>query len=221
MRLALFDLDNTLLAGDSDYLWGRFLVELEVVDGDHYERENQRFFDDYKAGRLDIFEFLSFSLQPLRDNDPHTLLQWRERFVREVITPLVTEPALELVAQHRAQGDLLMIITATNRFVTAPIAELFGIDRLLATEPEQIDGRYTGRVAGVPCFQKGKVERLREWLSQSGATLDDSWFYSDSHNDLPLLELVEHPVAVDPDPQLRTTARERGWQILSLHGGSH
>ena len=216
MALAIFDLDNTLLAGDSDYLWGVFLAELGVVDRDHYERENERFFNAYKAGTLDIRAFLRFSLRPLRDNPEADLQRWRRRFVREKIEPIILPPALELIDRHRRAGDTLLIITATNAFVTAPIAQRLGVRHLIATEPEQVDGSYTGEVTGIPCFQQGKVDRLRLWLETHDRNLSDSSFYSDSHNDIPLLEQVDHPVAVDPDPKLAELARYRGWPIISL-----
>jgi HAD superfamily hydrolase (TIGR01490 family) len=218
MPLALFDLDNTLLAGDSDYLWGVFLGEIGVVDKVRYESMNQRFYDDYKAGVLDIQEFLSFSLKPLADNKPADLAAWHTQFMAQMIEPLITPEAEALVARHRDAGDTLMIITATNSFVTAPIARRFGIEHLIATEPEQRDGHYTGRVAGTPSFREGKVVRLTEWLQSNGRDLADSWFYSDSHNDLPLLERVDHPVAVDPDHQLLHHAEARGWPVISLRG---
>ena len=216
MALALFDLDNTLLAGDSDYLWGRFLVEQGIVDADTYERENQRFYDDYREGRLDIQAFLAFSLRPLAEHDPERLHQWREEFLRLMIDPIILPAARELVERHRQAGDTLVIITATNRFVTGPIAERFGVDHLLATEVEMKDGRYTGRSTGIPCFQDGKVERLEAWLAETGHSLAGSSFYSDSHNDLPLLERVERPVAVDPDEILRHHALGHGWPVISL-----
>ncbi len=216
LSLAIFDLDNTLLAGDSDYLWGTFLVAQGLVDGNHYERENQRFYDDYKAGRLDIHEFLAFSLTPLATLPRAQLFALREQFIREVIEPILLPKAHALLAEHRERGDTLMIITATNRFVTEPIAAAYGIEHLIATDPEERNGQYTGRVAGVPSFQHGKVERLHTWLQQHGAHLEGSWFYSDSHNDLPLLERVAHPVAVDPDPTLNDHALAKGWPILSL-----
>ncbi len=217
MALALFDLDNTLLAGDSDYLWGVFLGERGVVDPETYARENERFYQEYKEGRLDIHEFLAFSLGPLAENDPDRLRAWREEFLAEKIDPLITEDARLLVEMHRKRGDTLVVITATNSFVTAPIARRFGILNLIATEPELVDGRFTGRVDGIPCFRDGKVKKLRQWLENREESLDDAWFYSDSHNDLPLLELVSHPMAVDPDPTLETLAAERGWPILYLH----
>lgn len=216
LELAIFDLDNTLLGGDSDYLWGRFLVRKGLVDGELFERENQRFYDEYKAGTLDIHEFLRFSLKPLTEHEPEVLESWRRVFMEEMIAPIILPKARALVDRHRAEGRRSLIITATNRFVTEPIAEAFGVDDLLATEPERVNGRYTGRVAGIPCFQEGKVQRLEAWLAEHGGDLKGSWFYSDSHNDLPLLERVDHPVAVDPDATLAAAARERGWEILSL-----
>ena len=216
MGLALFDLDNTLLGGDSDYLWGRFLVEHGIVDGDEYEARNQDFYEQYRAGSLDIQAFLAFSLAPLAAHPPERLYQWREAFVETFIEPIMLPAARDLLERHRAAGDELVIITATNRFVTEPIAERFGVHHLLATEPEMRDGRYTGRPAGIPCFQDGKVRRLEAWLAEQGRDLRDTWFYSDSHNDLPLLERVDRPVAVDPDETLRRIAHERGWPVISL-----
>ena len=219
MSLAIFDLDNTLLGDDSDYLWGQFLIEQGLVDGEDYERENQRFYDAYRAGTLDIQEFLAFMLRPLAEHPLENLLIWRERFIEDKIRPILLPKALELLARHRDAGDTLLIITATNRFITAPIAELLDVPHLLATEVELADGRYTGRSFGIPCFQHGKVERLSEWLAETGHDLDQSWFYSDSHNDLPLLGRVRYPVAVDPDAVLAQHARERGWPIISLREG--
>ncbi len=216
MTLAIFDLDNTLLGGDSDYLWGRFLVERGIVDGVYYERENQRFYDEYKAGVLNIHEFLNFSLKPLAEHDPETLRRWHREFMASHIAPIMQPKARTLLERHRQQGHFLLIITATNHFVTAPIAEALGVDDLLATDPEFHDGCYTGRVSGIPCFREGKVQRLEAWLKTTGRNLAGSWFYSDSHNDLPLLEMVEHPVAVDPDETLEDHARTRGWEIISL-----
>lgn len=217
MALAIFDLDNTLLAGDSDYLWGTFLCDQGIVDRNLYEQENRRFYEEYKEGRLDIMEFLRFSLYPLSQHPLETLQQWHQQFMRRYIDPLITQEAMALVDEHRRKGDLLMIITATNAFVTAPITERFGINHLIATEPEIKEGRYTGEVAGEPSFQQGKVNRLDEWLHQHQQSLEGSWFYSDSHNDLPLLERVEHPVAVNPDERLEECARQQGWPIIRLH----
>jgi HAD superfamily hydrolase (TIGR01490 family) len=216
MALALFDLDNTLLDGDSDYLWGCFLVEHGIVDGETYRSENQRFFAQYLAGSLDIHEFLRFQLHPLATHKRYQLEQWREQFLQQKIDPVLLPKARELLERHRRQGDELLIITATNRFITGPIAERYAVPHLLATEPELYNGEYTGEVSGTPCFQAGKVERLESWLEAQGQNLAGSWFYSDSHNDLPLLERVDHPVAVDPDDRLRALAGERGWPTISL-----
>jgi HAD superfamily hydrolase (TIGR01490 family) len=218
MNLAIFDLDNTLLAGDSDYLWGQFLVEQNLVDGRWYAEENRRFYEAYGAGTLDILEFLRFSLKPLRDNDPAQLREWRRGFVAKKIMPVIAPATRELLARHAARGDERLIITATNRFVTEPIAAELGIHHLLATDPEMRDGRYTGEVSGVPCFQQGKVERLRRWLEDEQRSFRATWFYSDSHNDLPLLRQVDHPVAVDPDPALRNEAEAKRWPVVSLRG---
>jgi len=216
VSLAIFDLDNTLLGGDSDYLWGLFLIEHGIVERALYERENQRFYDEYRAGTLDIYAFLEFQLRPLAAHDMATLYGWRRQFMREQILPIVLPKARELVQRHRAQGDELLIITATNRFITEPIAAEFGISELLASDPEIRDGRYTGRVEGVPCFREGKVTRLETWLGERSVNLEDSWFYSDSHNDVPLLEKVSHAVAVDPDKTLQRHALQQGWPIISL-----
>lgn len=216
MALALFDLDNTLLAGDSDYLWGVFLAEQGIVDAEYYEQENQRFYDEYKQGTLDIFEFLAFSFKALTENDAYTLRQLQHLFLEEKIRPIMSPASFELIEKHRAAGDTLLVITATNSFVTAPIVKAFGIENLLATEPEIIEGKYTGKVEGTPCFQEGKVERLNIWMKEHGINLEGSWFYSDSHNDLPLLKLVDHPVVVDGDEKLLEYANTQGWPITSL-----
>lgn len=220
MALAIFDLDNTLLAGDSDYLWGTFLTERGVVDEEEFERENERFYREYKEGRLDIYEFLRFSFRPLRANRREDLERWRQDFLSEKIDPIILPKARELVAHHRDAGDDLLIVTATNEFVTAPIAERLGIDNLIATVPAQSNGHYTGEVAGTPSFQEGKVKRLMDWLRGTSTNLAGSTFYSDSHNDIPLLERVDHPVAVDPDEHLRRHAGEHGWPIVSLRARS-
>lgn len=216
MPLAIFDLDNTLLDGDSDYLWGCYLAQHGLVDGAEYARENERFYREYRDGTLDIQEFLRFSLRPLREHPRERLEALRARFLDEQIEPIMTPAARALVERHQSAGDILLIITATNAFVTAPIAERFGVPHLIATLPAERDGVYTGEVEGVPSFREGKVERLEQWLAKQGLDLAGSCFYSDSHNDLPLLERVERPIAVDPDAQLRATAETRGWPILSL-----
>ena len=216
MTLAIFDLDNTLLRGDSDYAWGQFLIEQHIVDGETYERENQRYYDEYRAGTLDIFEFLAFTLRPLADHDRTSLDRWHQQFMQQKTLPMITPATRELVDMHRTAGDTLVVITATNSFITGPIAAELGIPHLIATEPEMVDGRFTGRVSGTPCFREGKVQRLREWLDTNGGDLNGSWFYSDSHNDLPLLQLVERPVAVNPDPTLLQHAQARRWPVITL-----
>jgi len=222
LTLAIFDLDNTLMAGDSDYLWGGFLVERGIVDKDEFACANERFYREYQAGSMDIYEFLRFSLRPLRDNRPEDLRRWRRDFLHEKIEPIVLPSARKLVERHRAAGDTLLIVTATNEFVTAPIAEHLGVPNLIATIPEQVNGHYTGEVSGIPAYQAGKVERLLDWLEGTAAgaagRLAGSTFYSDSHNDIPLLERVDHPVATDPDDRLQRHARNRGWPIISLRG---
>jgi HAD superfamily hydrolase (TIGR01490 family) len=214
--IALFDLDNTLIAGDSDFLWGCFLVEQGIVDATLYERENQRFYDQYKVGELDIHEFMDFQLRLLSEHSLDTLQQWRRQYVEEKITPVLLPRAQALIERHRQQGDTLIVITATNRFLTDPVVKLYGISHLIATEPEMQNDQYTGKVAGTPCFQDGKVVRLTEWLDENRQSLQDSWFYSDSHNDLPLLNKVTHPVAVDPDAILERHASDHDWPIISL-----
>ena len=216
MALALFDLDNTLLAGDSDYLWGVFLAEQGIVDAEFYAQENQRFYDEYKQGTLDIFEFLAFSLKALTENDEHTLRRLQQQFLEDKIRPIMSPAAFKLIEKHRQAGHTLVVITATNSFVTAPIVEAFGIENLLATEPEIVDGKYTGKVEGIPCFQEGKVQRLNKWMKDHHMNLENSWFYSDSHNDLPLLKQVSFPVAVDPDTSLREFASQKDWPIITL-----
>lgn len=220
MALAIFDLDNTLLDGDSDYLWGRFLVERNIVDRAVYEAENDRYYRAYQSGTLDIHDYLRFALKPLAQNDPRQLRAWRAQFIDEKIRPIVLSQGRELVESHRRQGDILLIITATNRFLTEPIAALFGIDNLLATDPAMAGERYTGDIAGIPAFREGKILALEAWLKHTGHDLADSWFYSDSHNDIPLLERVTHPIAVDPDPPLRLHALEHVWPIISLRGSN-
>jgi HAD superfamily hydrolase (TIGR01490 family) len=219
VSLAIFDLDNTLIADDSDYLWGQFLVDQGIVDKSYYESANVKFYDQYKQGMLDIIEFLRFSLKPLADNNPDQLYQWRAQFIEQAIRPLLLESAQQLIDKHKQQGDTLLVITATNRFVTEPIVQLYGIENLLATTPEFIAGRYTGGFVDIPCFQEGKVKLLEAWLKDSPETMEGSWFYSDSHNDLPLLKLVDHPVAVDPDEKLTKFANECNWPIISLRDG--
>lgn len=219
MQLALFDLDSTLLPIDSDYEWGRFLVRLGVVDAEFAQRENDRFYEDYKAGRLNILEFLAFQLGPLAGRSRAELDAWHAQYMHEVVEPAIRPEARALVDRHQQAGDLCAIVTATNDFVTAPIARRFGIEHLIATQAEREGEGYSGRPTGLPNFREGKVERTRQWLEGQGKRREDfarSWFYSDSANDLPLLSWVTDPVATNPDERLRAHAQARGWPILQL-----
>jgi HAD superfamily hydrolase (TIGR01490 family) len=218
-EIALFDLDNTLLSGDSDYEWAQFLIERGVLDRSEYEARNDHFFRQYKEGRLDIHEFLDFRLAPLAHRSRDELDSWHAEFMRTRIRPIVRAKGRELVRRHSEAGHLCAMVTSTNAFITAPIARELGLQHLLATELEVRDGKFTGKPSGTPSFRMGKVTRLAEWLGgrgQSLASFAASWFYSDSHNDLPLLERVTRPIAVDPDDVLREEALERGWQIITL-----
>lgn len=216
MVLAIFDLDNTLIAGDSDYLWGEYLSDIGAVDRERYDLLNAGYFQQYQAGTLNIDEFLRFSLKPLAENAWADLCRWRMDFVTKKIDPILLPKADELIEAHRRQQHQLLIITSTNRFVTEPIADRLGIPHLIATEPEFANGQYTGQVVGTPSFAEGKVTRLLAWLKQKRFAPEEIWCYSDSHNDLPLLNFATHPVAVDPDPVLHREAIARGWSILSL-----
>lgn len=219
MRLVLFDLDNTLLSGDSDFEWAQFLIEQGVLDREVYEARNLEFYQQYRNGTLDIHEFLDFQLKPLSRHPRGLLDAWHREFMRSKIRPLMLPRARALVAEHLSRGDLCAIITATNSFVTAPIAREFGIEHLIATEPEEIDGEFTGRVRGIPSFREGKVARLEAWLAGRGlgwASFGESWFYSDSVNDAALLGRVTNPVVVDPDDMLRAHAERQRWTIISL-----
>lgn len=216
MTLALFDLDNTLLGGDSDHAWGLFLVAKGLVDADYYSAANDRFYAEYQAGTLDINAYLAFALAPLTRFTQAELNALHQEFMAQFIEPLILPKALALLDHHRQQGHRLVIITATNRFITGPIAKRLDVADLLATEAEVIDGRYTGNISGTPCFQGGKVVRLQQWLLSEGEDLAGSYFYSDSINDVSLLEAVTHPVAVDPDARLLAWAKERGHAVLSL-----
>ncbi|MBL8473486.1 MAG: HAD family hydrolase [Rhodocyclaceae bacterium] len=220
MDLALFDLDNTLLAGDSDFEWAQFLIDQGVLDRELYEARNQDFYEQYKAGTLDIHEFLAFQLMPLARHTRVELDAWRERFLVERIRPIITGAARDLVSRHADRGDLCAIVTATNSFVTGPIAREFGIAHLIATIPACENGRFSGVPRGLPAFREGKVERVERWLESLGlyfGSFERSWFYSDSLNDLPLLERVSKAVAVDPDATLRAHATRAGWPILHLN----
>jgi HAD superfamily hydrolase (TIGR01490 family) len=216
VSLAIFDLDNTLLSIDSDHAWGEFLLEQGAVDPVEYRQANERFMADYNAGTLDINAFLAVALKPLAENTPEQLAAWHQQFMASKIEPHILPKAEELIARHRTRDDTLLIVTATNRFITGPIAERFGIDHLIAVEPERVNGHYTGKVSGVPSYREGKVTRLQAWLDDQEIALDGAWFYSDSHNDIPLLEIIDNPVAVDPDDTLRKVAEKRHWRIMSL-----
>jgi HAD superfamily hydrolase (TIGR01490 family) len=218
-NLALFDLDNTLLAGDSDYNWSLFLIDEGLLDASTHHDRNEQFYQDYKNGCLDIFAFLKFQLQPLTQHSKQFLDELHLKYMEKVIRPMMTEKAQALVNQHKANGDLCLVITATNSFVTQPIATAYGVEHLIGTDPEMVDGKFTGNVSGVPSFQEGKVTRLNTWLAERGQKLDDfgtSYFYSDSHNDLPLMKLVTNPVAVDADDTLIAYAKQQGWPTMSL-----
>ena len=216
MALAIFDLDNTLIAGDSDYLWGQFLVEKGAVDAEYFKAKNEQFYADYQQGKLDIMAYQQFSLAPLTQQTMTTLRHWHEQFMTQYIQPILLPKAQAQIEQHRNQGDTLLIITATNSFVTRPIAKHYGIDHLIGTDPEIEDNKFTGKVQGIPSFQEGKVIRLQQWLKAHNQTLAGSTFYSDSHNDLPLLKTVDHPIAVDPDNTLKAYAQQHQWPIISL-----
>ena len=219
MNLTLFDLDNTLLNGDSDFEWSQFLIRIGVLDRELFEAKNIAFYEHYKAGTLDIQEFLDFQLKPLSRHARKTLDEWHQRFMREQALGMITQAARDLVNRHRAAGDICVIITATNSFVTAPIAREFGVEYLIATEPEHKNGEFTGNVTDVPCFREGKITRLESWLREQGWSLDsfaDTTFYSDSLNDLPLLAKVKNPIAVNPDDTLRNHAEQHGWPVMNL-----
>lgn len=216
MTLAIFDLDNTLLAGDSDHAWGEFLVRRGLVDGDHYRAENDRFYADYCRGQLDIIAYSEFVFAVLVRETPATLAAWHREFMAEQVAAMILPKGRDLLQAHREQGHRLVIITATNSFITGPIAAELGVADLIATDPEVVDGRFTGKVRGTPCYQHGKITRLQQWLAETGESAEGAWFYSDSRNDIPLLEYVTHPVAVDPDEALRAHAASNGWAVLSL-----
>ena len=216
MALVIFDLDNTLIAGDSDHAWGEFLVERKIVDAEYYQTKNDQFFQDYQSGNLIIEEYLAFALEPLANNTLEDLLSWREAFLTEKILPLMLPKAKALIEKHRKQGDYLLIITATNHFVTERIAKILEVDDLIATEPEKDSLGFTGKIAGTPSFKEGKIIRLNDWLKNHNHSMTGSYFYSDSHNDLPLLELVDNPVAVDPDDTLRAYCEKNKWPVQTL-----
>ena len=216
LTLAIFDLDNTLIGGDSDHSWGEFLVEKGLVDPVHFKQANDQFYQDYLDGTLDIYAYQEFALGPIKGKSAPSLAPLHQEFMESKIAPIMLPKAAELIADHKDKGHTLLIITATNRFVTGPIAERLGIENLLATEPEIIDDHYTGKIVDIPCFQHGKIERLNAWLMSQQLEFNTLYFYSDSSNDLPLLERVTHPVVVDPDEKLRQTAEDKEWPIISL-----
>ncbi|MGE5468340.1 MAG: HAD family hydrolase [Ignavibacteria bacterium] len=219
MKLVLFDLDNTLLAGDSDFEWAQFLISKGVLDREVHEARNLEFYEHYKAGTLDIHAFLDFQLAPLSRHAREELDAWREEFVATRIRPIIGGKARALVQRHLDDDALVAIVTATNSFVTGPIAREFGIPHLIATIPAWDGEKFTGKARGTPSFKDGKIERVEAWLESLGwwwGSFDDSWFYSDSHNDLPLMRKVANPVAVDPDDTLRKHALEMGWKVISL-----
>ena len=214
--LAIFDLDNTLLGGDSDHAWGEFLISEGLVDAEDHKRENDRFYSDYCAGQLDIDAYLRFALKAIAGRSREEVSKLHEVFMRDTIAPMRLPKAEQLLAQHRNQGHYLLVITATADVISAPIATALGVDDVLASNAELVDGKYTGAPTGQPCFQHGKVLRLEQWLDNHHYPLEDAFFYSDSHNDLPLLEAVGQPVAVDADDKLVEHARQRGWPCISL-----
>ena len=216
MPLALFDLDNTLIAGDSDYSWGEFLTTKKIVDSAYFKSKNDQFYKDYQAGKLDILAYLEFSLAPLSALARSELDALHKEIMKKIIEPMWLPKAEELLKTHRDKEDTLMVITSTNRFIVAPICKKLGIEYLIATELEESENKFTGQVSGIPSFQEGKVKRLNNWLNTSNFSLEGSSFYSDSINDLPLLEIVSHPVAVDPCPKLKEEATRRGWKTISL-----
>lgn len=223
MQLALFDLDNTLLSGDSDFEWAQFLISKGVLDREVQEAKNVQFYEQYKAGTLDIYEFLAFQLAPLARHERAELDAWHREFMQTRIHPIMGAAARAKVQEHLEAGHLCLLVTATNSFVTGPIAREFGIPHLIATIPAWENGAFSGLSRGIPSFKEGKITRVEEWLESQGlwwGSFSDSWFYSDSHNDLPLLERVSRPVAVDPDDKLRQTALTKGWEIISLRGNA-
>jgi len=216
MTLALFDLDNTLIGGDSDHAWGQFIVTKGLVDEESYAADNDRFYEDYLRGELDADAYQRFSMKPLAGKSIEWIADLHKEFMTKHIEPIWLDKSEALVEKHRQQSHRLVVITATNRTVVAPIVEKFGIADLICSETEIIDGKYTGNLVDEPCMGSGKVSKLKRWMNQNNENLNGAIFYSDSHNDLPLLNLVSHPVAVDPDDTLKTTAKDKNWPIISL-----
>ena len=216
MALAIFDLDNTLINGDSDHRWGEFLCAEGLVDPRSFSQENDRFYQDYQAGKLDIQAYLQFALRPLAGRTVEEVAELQQRFMKDYVEHMLLPAAFSLLDKHREQGDKLVIITASNTVITKPIAKRLGVSTLMGCNVEIKEGKFTGASVGIPSFREGKVARLTEWMSTNNYSLDGAWFYSDSHNDVPLLERVDNPVATDPDPQLAELARQRSWPIISL-----
>ena len=215
MSLAMFDLDNTLIGGDSDYLWGEFLCEKGIIeDTASFQKMNEYFYQQYEVGKLDIYAWAEFSFKVLTEYSIDELNDLRQNFIHQKIEPIFLDKAQSCINQHKENGDTVLVITASNTFITAPIAKMYGINHLLATEPEFKDGHFTGKVSGTPCFQSGKIDNLMPWIEKHNKNLKGSYFYSDSHNDLPLLELVDNPVAINGDPRLTSTANKNGWPNL-------
>lgn len=220
MALALFDLDNTLLGDDSDHLWGEFLAQRQLVDAADFKAKNDAFYEDYIAGTLDVHDYLRFVLTPLAGRSPEELAGWHADFMQHFIEPVILPAAHQLIARHREAGDTLVVITATNDFITTPIVKNLGVETLLCSRGKKQQGRYTGEVAGTPCFREGKITNLEKWLESHPHDLSTAYFYSDSHNDLPLLSRVGRPIAVDPDATLAAHAEQQGWPIISLRNSA-
>jgi HAD superfamily hydrolase (TIGR01490 family) len=219
LNLAIFDLDNTLLDGDSDYNWGLFLIKKGIVDAKTYKIQNEQFYKDYQSGKLDIYEFSEFQFRVLKNNTREKLDQLRSEYIEQVIAPMILKKAIDLVENHKKLNDRLLIITATNSFITKPISSLFGIKDLIGTDPDEINGSFTGKVRGIPSFKEGKVERLESWLLEQDLKINDFekiYFYSDSKNDIPLLSVVTHPVVVNADDELLEMAKQNNWPAISL-----
>ena len=218
MALAIFDLDNTLLAGDSDHRWGEFLCDVGLANAEAFRQKNDAFYADYQAGSLDMTAYLDFVLEPLTGMERSAVRSLQRQFVAECVEPMLLDKAFDLLNEHRIKGDTLLMMTATHAVVAEPVAARLGFEHWLGSGVGLHDDRYTGKAEGIPCFQQGKVDHLADWRSRHPdiADPDDCWFYSDSHNDLPLLSAVGHPVAVDPDDTLRAHAEANDWPIMSL-----
>ncbi len=217
MTLAIFDLDHTLINDDSDYLWGKYLVEHHIVDAEYYKKKNEQFYEDYQAGTLDIERYLEFSLKPLSEHTMPQLHTWRDDYINTIIKPIIAKKTPQLIQKHHNAGHTLIIVSATNRFVTEPIAQLLNIPNLLSTKPEIKNNQYTGKYTGIPTFKEGKIKALNEWMTNNNHNLAGSYFYSDSINDLPLLEQVTHPIVVNPDKRLKAISLKNNWLEINLN----